>query len=97
MLAGACAGTYTMVNAYVADVTPFGTGFVAGPALGGLLGSGFLLAAAALGGTAGMRVIPPSSRVYSTRATQPDARGPNQEAVSAGGTEAARGANQEDE
>ncbi|MBB2947664.1 DHA1 family tetracycline resistance protein-like MFS transporter [Actinoplanes lutulentus] len=51
-LAGACAGTNTVVNAYVADVTPpaerasaygrigaaFGLGFVAGPILGGLLG-----------------------------------------------------------
>jgi MFS transporter, DHA1 family, tetracycline resistance protein len=52
-LAGAFAGTGTVVNAYVADVTPpsgraraygligavFGLGFVAGPALGGLLGA----------------------------------------------------------
>ncbi|MFI1991616.1 MFS transporter [Actinoplanes sp. NPDC020271] len=52
-LAGACAGTNTVVNAYVADVcTPqerpraygmigsaFGLGFVAGPVLGGLLGA----------------------------------------------------------
>jgi MFS transporter, DHA1 family, tetracycline resistance protein len=51
-LAGACAGTYTVVNAYIADVTrpesrahaygligaAFGLGFVAGPAIGGLLG-----------------------------------------------------------
>ncbi len=52
-LAGAFAGTGTVVNAYVADVTPpaerarayglvgaaFGLGFVAGPVLGGLLGA----------------------------------------------------------
>ncbi|GAA1876695.1 MFS transporter [Asanoa iriomotensis] len=52
-LAGAFAGTTTVVNAYVADVTPperragafalvgsaFGLGFVAGPLLGGALGS----------------------------------------------------------
>ncbi|MDG4823358.1 MFS transporter [Asanoa sp. WMMD1127] len=52
-IAGACAGTTTVVNAYVADVTPperradayalvgsaFGLGFVAGPVLGGLLGA----------------------------------------------------------
>ncbi|GIE82249.1 hypothetical protein Aph02nite_81990 [Actinoplanes philippinensis] len=52
-LAGACAGTNTVVNAYVADVTEpsgraraygligaaFGLGFVAGPVLGGLLGA----------------------------------------------------------
>jgi DHA1 family tetracycline resistance protein-like MFS transporter len=52
-LAGAFAGTGTVVNAYVADVTPpagraraygligavFGLGFVAGPTLGGLLGA----------------------------------------------------------
>jgi DHA1 family tetracycline resistance protein-like MFS transporter len=52
-LAGAFAGTGTVVNAYVADVTPpegraraygligavFGLGFVAGPAVGGLLGA----------------------------------------------------------
>lgn len=52
-LAGVFAGTGTVVNAYVADVTPpegrarayglvgaaFGLGFVAGPAIGGLLGS----------------------------------------------------------
>jgi len=52
-LAGAFAGTGTVVNAYVADITPppgraraygligavFGLGFVAGPALGGLLGA----------------------------------------------------------
>ncbi|BCY10652.1 MFS transporter [Actinoplanes sp. L3-i22] len=51
-LAGACAGTNTVVNAYIADVCPagararayglvgsaFGLGFVAGPVLGGLLG-----------------------------------------------------------
>ncbi|SDT29400.1 MFS transporter [Actinoplanes derwentensis] len=51
-LAGACAGTNTVVNAYVADVVEpedraraygrigaaFGLGFVAGPVLGGLLG-----------------------------------------------------------
>ncbi|GAB3840967.1 TCR/Tet family MFS transporter [Micromonospora andamanensis] len=51
--AGACAGTYTVVNAYIADVTEpgsrahaygligaaFGLGFVAGPVLGGLLGA----------------------------------------------------------
>src|SRR5690349_10135321 len=51
-LAGACAGTNTVVNAYVADVTEpgartraygmigsaFGLGFVAGPTIGGLLG-----------------------------------------------------------
>ncbi|MEU7875753.1 MFS transporter [Dactylosporangium sp. NPDC049140] len=51
-LAGACAGTNTVVNAYIADVTPapdrarayglvgsaFGLGFIAGPTLGGLLG-----------------------------------------------------------
>ncbi|WP_051799753.1 MFS transporter [Catenuloplanes japonicus] len=52
-LAGACAGTNTVVNAYIADTTPperrprayglvgaaFGIGFVAGPAIGGLLGA----------------------------------------------------------
>ncbi|MDW5324400.1 MFS transporter [Plantactinospora sp. KLBMP9567] len=52
-LAGACAGTNTVVNAYVADVTEpesraraygligsaFGVGFVAGPTVGGLLGA----------------------------------------------------------
>ncbi|GAA4608415.1 DHA1 family tetracycline resistance protein-like MFS transporter [Actinoplanes octamycinicus] len=52
-LAGACAGTNTVVNAYIADVTPperrarafgligaaFGLGFVAGPTIGGLLGA----------------------------------------------------------
>lgn len=52
-LAGACAGTNTVVNAYIADVCPperraraygligsaFGLGFVAGPVLGGLLGA----------------------------------------------------------
>lgn len=52
-LAGACAGTNTVVNAYLADVTPpadrarayglvgaaFGLGFTAGPVLGGLLGA----------------------------------------------------------
>ncbi|BBH69854.1 tetracycline resistance MFS efflux pump [Actinoplanes sp. OR16] len=52
-LAGACAGTSTVVNAYVADVTPeegraraygrigaaYALGFVAGPLLGGLLGA----------------------------------------------------------
>jgi DHA1 family tetracycline resistance protein-like MFS transporter len=52
-LAGACAGTGTVVNAYIADVTGpgsrarayglvgsmFGLGFVAGPTLGGLLGA----------------------------------------------------------
>jgi DHA1 family tetracycline resistance protein-like MFS transporter len=52
-LAGAFAGTGTVVNAYVADVTPptgraraygligaaFGLGFVAGPAVGGVLGA----------------------------------------------------------
>ncbi|WBB90894.1 MFS transporter [Verrucosispora sp. WMMC514] len=52
-VAGACAGTYTVVNAYLADVTEpgarahaygligaaFGLGFVAGPLLGGLLGA----------------------------------------------------------
>lgn len=51
-LAGATGGTYTVVNAYIADVTPaegraraygligaaFSLGFVAGPAVGGLLG-----------------------------------------------------------
>ncbi|GIJ31149.1 MFS transporter [Micromonospora sediminimaris] len=51
--AGACAATYTVVNAYIADVTEpgaraqaygligaaFGLGFVAGPVLGGLLGA----------------------------------------------------------
>ncbi|WP_194821992.1 MFS transporter [Micromonospora sp. S-DT3-3-22] len=51
-LAGACAGTYTVVNAYLADVTApgararayglvgaaSGLGFVAGPTVGGLLG-----------------------------------------------------------
>ncbi|MEV4536384.1 MFS transporter [Asanoa sp. NPDC049518] len=51
--AGACGGTATVVNAYVADVTPpdrrahafalvgsaFGLGFVAGPVIGGLLGA----------------------------------------------------------
>ncbi|GAA2572943.1 hypothetical protein GCM10010435_54730 [Winogradskya consettensis] len=52
-LAGACAGTNTVVNAYVADVTgprgrarayaligaAFSCGFVAGPTIGGLLGA----------------------------------------------------------
>ncbi|MEU7619604.1 MFS transporter [Micromonospora rifamycinica] len=52
-LAGACAGTNTVVNAYLADVTApearsrayglvgaaFGLGFVAGPTVGGLLGT----------------------------------------------------------
>ncbi|MEV4112286.1 MFS transporter [Nonomuraea sp. NPDC049695] len=52
-LAGACAGTNTVVNAYIADVTKpesraraygligsaFGLGFVAGPTIGGLLGA----------------------------------------------------------
>jgi MFS transporter, DHA1 family, tetracycline resistance protein len=52
-LAGLCAGTNTVVNAYIADVTEpgeraraygmigasFGLGFVAGPTLGGLLGA----------------------------------------------------------
>ena len=52
-LAGAFAGTNTVVNAYLADVTPperrahaygmvgavFGLGFVAGPTIGGLLGA----------------------------------------------------------
>ncbi|WP_305782969.1 MFS transporter [Symbioplanes lichenis] len=52
-LAGACAGTTTVVNAYIADVTEpgdrarayaligsaFGLGFVAGPTIGGLLGA----------------------------------------------------------
>lgn len=52
-LAGACAGTNTVVNAYIADVTEpgsraraygligsaFGLGFVAGPTIGGLLGA----------------------------------------------------------
>lgn len=52
-LAGACAGTYTVVNAYIADITEpesraraygligsaFGLGFVAGPTIGGLLGA----------------------------------------------------------
>ncbi|MDG6108681.1 tetracycline resistance MFS efflux pump [Dactylosporangium aurantiacum] len=52
-VAGACAGTNTVVNAYIADVTPpqrrarayglvgtaFGLGFVAGPTIGGLLGA----------------------------------------------------------
>ncbi|GAA3769410.1 hypothetical protein GCM10022225_65200 [Plantactinospora mayteni] len=52
-LAGACAGTKTVVNAYIADVTEaesraraygligsaFGLGFVAGPTIGGLLGA----------------------------------------------------------
>jgi DHA1 family tetracycline resistance protein-like MFS transporter len=51
--AGACAGTNTVVNAYIADVTAperraraygligsaFGLGFVAGPTVGGLLGA----------------------------------------------------------
>jgi DHA1 family tetracycline resistance protein-like MFS transporter len=51
-LAGACAGTGTVINAYIADTTgpeerarayglvgaAFGLGFVAGPAIGGLLG-----------------------------------------------------------
>jgi DHA1 family tetracycline resistance protein-like MFS transporter len=51
-LAGACAGTNTVVNAYIADVcapgeraraygmigSAFGLGFVAGPVIGGLLG-----------------------------------------------------------
>jgi MFS transporter, DHA1 family, tetracycline resistance protein len=52
-LAGACAGTNTVVNAYIADVTTpelraqeyglvgsaFGLGFIAGPTIGGLLGA----------------------------------------------------------
>ncbi|SCF34351.1 MFS transporter [Micromonospora mirobrigensis] len=52
-LAGACAGTYTVVNAYIADIAEpdrragaygsigaaFGLGFVAGPTIGGLLGA----------------------------------------------------------
>jgi DHA1 family tetracycline resistance protein-like MFS transporter len=52
-LAGACAGTDTVVNAYIADVTKpesraraygligfaFGLGFVVGPTIGGLLGA----------------------------------------------------------
>ncbi|GAA2655953.1 MFS transporter [Paractinoplanes durhamensis] len=52
-VAGACAATNTVVNAYIADVTPptgraraygligsaFGLGFVAGPVIGGLLGA----------------------------------------------------------
>ncbi|TDC41518.1 MFS transporter [Micromonospora sp. KC213] len=52
-LAGACAGTKTVVNAYIADTTEpesrarayglvgaaFGLGFVAGPIIGGLLGA----------------------------------------------------------
>jgi DHA1 family tetracycline resistance protein-like MFS transporter len=52
-VAGACAGTNTVVNAYIADVTApqlrarafglvgaaFGLGFVAGPTVGGLLGA----------------------------------------------------------
>ncbi|MGC1213437.1 MAG: MFS transporter [Micromonospora sp.] len=52
-LTGACAGTNTVVNAYIADVTEpesraraygligsaFGLGFVAGPTIGGLLGA----------------------------------------------------------
>lgn len=52
-LAGACAGTNTVVNAYIADVTEparrarayglvgaaFGLGFIAGPTIGGLLGA----------------------------------------------------------
>ncbi|MEV0133022.1 MFS transporter [Dactylosporangium sp. NPDC050688] len=52
-IAGACAGTNTVVNAYIADVTAperrarayglvgtaFGLGFVAGPTIGGLLGA----------------------------------------------------------
>jgi MFS transporter, DHA1 family, tetracycline resistance protein len=52
-LAGACAGTNTVVNAYIADVvepesraraygligSAFGLGFVAGPTIGGLLGT----------------------------------------------------------
>jgi DHA1 family tetracycline resistance protein-like MFS transporter len=52
-VAGACAGTNTVVNAYIADVTApserarafgligsaFGLGFVAGPTIGGLLGA----------------------------------------------------------
>ncbi len=52
-VAGACAGTNTVVNAYIADVTApqrrarayglvgsaFGLGFIAGPTVGGLLGA----------------------------------------------------------
>ena len=52
-VAGACAGTNTVVNAYIADVTEpelrarafglvgsaFGLGFIAGPTVGGLLGA----------------------------------------------------------
>jgi len=70
-LAGALAGTTTVVNAYIADITPpadrpraygyvsaaFAVGFVAGPAIGGLLGTvnlrlPFLVAAALAGANA---------------------------------------------
>lgn len=82
-LAGALAGTMTVVNAYIADITPpedrpraygyvsaaFGVGFVAGPALGGLLGAvnlrlPFLVAAALAGANAlyGGFVLPESRR-----------------------------------
>jgi len=80
-LAGALAGTTTVVNAYIADITPpadrpraygyvsaaFAVGFVAGPAIGGLLGTvnlrlPFLVAAALAGANAlyGGFVLPES-------------------------------------
>jgi DHA1 family tetracycline resistance protein-like MFS transporter len=82
-LAGALAGTTTVVNAYIADITPpeerpraygyvsaaFAVGFVAGPAVGGLLGAvnlrlPFLVAAALAGANAlyGGFVLPESRR-----------------------------------
>ena len=82
-LAGALAGTMTVVNAYIADITPpedrpraygyvsaaFAVGFVAGPAIGGLLGAvnlrlPFLVAAALAGANAlyGGLVLPESRR-----------------------------------
>jgi DHA1 family tetracycline resistance protein-like MFS transporter len=56
VIAGICGATYTPAGAYIADVSPpekraasfglmgvaFGLGFIAGPALGGLLGEGSL-------------------------------------------------------
>ncbi|NUR74100.1 MAG: MFS transporter [Hamadaea sp.] len=82
-LAGAFAGTWTVVNAYVADVIPsedrlrafgligaaFSLGFVAGPAVGGLLGDldlrlPFLAAAALAFANAGygLLILPESRR-----------------------------------
>lgn len=82
-LAGALAGSTTVVNSYIADITPpadrpraygymsaaFALGFVAGPAIGGLLGAvnlrlPFLVAAAMAGANAlyGGLVLPESRR-----------------------------------